>query len=386
MCTLISCSENKENGDIQTISIEDSLKDDMSFLDSIKIIPLETLDTALIKTPQSFQFLKNRERYMLFDSEQVVFLFDKTGKFISSSQNCRGEGPKEYRTASDVLYNPFNNNIEIYDPNNGGSIISYDQDFNYQHKIKLNHEKGFTAQIVSVLDSNLYALDPVRLKENDLYVKLYEYNEDGNSLQVNIPCYEKGYITPLNMMQKVFFQSDSTLYYSPDYMDYHFYEFDVVNKTFVPVCRVNIGDKQVTKEKLDALYDEASFSDLYKNLDIIDRKNSYLLSSNYLLPIIRIINESYIYIHLISNRKPYDYIYDRKREKGFFITPDCPISFYRCFAIQDNILYTLLYPYEIDEYITENHRKFMADDTWQKLKYIEDEDNPIVIEYHLKKY
>ena len=130
---------------------------------------------------------------------------------------------------------------------------------------------------------------------------------------------------------------------------------------------------------LDALYDEASFSDLYKNLDIIDRKNSYLLSSNYMLPIIRMINDSFIYIHLISNRKPYDFIYDRVREKGFLITPDCPVSFYRCFAMQDNVLYTLLYPYEMDKYITESHRKFMTGETWDKVKNIEDEDNPIVI-------
>ena len=89
-CVLFSCSESMEDRDVQTISIADSQKDDMSFLDSIKIIPLETLDTALIKTPQSFQVLKNEGKYLLFDSNQIVFLFDENGKFISSSQNCRG--------------------------------------------------------------------------------------------------------------------------------------------------------------------------------------------------------------------------------------------------------------------------------------------------------
>ena len=90
-------------------------------------------------------------------------------------------------------------------------------------------------------------------------------------------------------------------------------------------------------------------------------------------------------MHLISNRKPYDYIYDRKHNKGYMITPDCPISFYRCFSLQDNVLYTLLYPYEVEKYLTEKHRKFMTDDTWNKLQNINDEDNPIVVKYHLKK-
>lgn len=348
------------------------------------MVPLETLDTALVKTPQSFQPLKSEGKYLLFDTNQIVFLFDEDGNFISSSQHCRGEGPKEYRTASDVLYNPYDNTIEIYDPNGGGSIISYDEKFNFRKKIRLDHEKGFTAQIVSLLDSGLYALEPVRLKENDLFMKLYKHNEGGNSEQVDVPCNERGYITPLNMMQKVFTRTDSALYYSPVYMDCHFYKFEPENNHLVPICRLDIGDDAVTKKKLDALFDEASFADVYKNLDIIDRKNSYLLSSNYLLPIIRLINDSYIYVHLISNRKPYDYIYDRNRNQGFMITPDCPVSFYRCFSLQGNVLYTLLYPYEMEKYITEKHRKYMSDEMWNKLGNIDMEDNPVVVEYHLK--
>ena len=384
---LISCTNSdKTNGELLTISLDASIKDDMSFLESIEVVPLETLDTALVKTPQSFQPIKaDKGKFLLFDTNQIIFLFDNEGKFISSSQHCRGEGPKEYRTASDVLYNPYNNCIEIYDPNNGGSIISYDEDFNYKNKIKLNHERGFTAQIVTLLDSALYALEPVRLKESDLYIKLYKHNENGSPQQINVPCYDGGYITSLNMMQKVFTQTNTALYYSPDYMDCHFYQFDVENKSFTPICVLDLGDEVVTKKKLDALFDEASFSDGYKNLDIIDRKNSYLLSSDYMLPIIRLINDSFIYVHLISNRKPYDYIYDRKHNKGYMITPDCPISFYRCFSLQDNVLYTLLYPYEVEKYLTEKHRKFMTDDTWNKLQNINDEDNPIVVKYHLKK-
>jgi hypothetical protein len=140
----------------------------------------------------------------------------------------------------------------------------------------------------------------------------------------------------------------------------------------------------VTRKKQDAQYDEASFTDVVKNQDIINRKNTYLLSSDYMLPIIRLINDSYIYIHLISDRKPYDYVYDRSSGKGFLVTPDCPVSFYRCFAMQDNVLYTLLYPYELEKYITEEHRKYMTDDTWNLLRHIEEEDNPVVVEYHLK--
>jgi hypothetical protein len=383
---LVACSgDKKENTHLLTISIEDASKDDMSFLEKIKIVPLETLDTALVKVPQSLQPIKSEKgKYLLFDSNQTVFLFDEAGKFVSSSQHCRGEGPKEYMTASDVLYNPYHDLIEIYDPNNGGSIIGYDENFNFQRKIKLGHKKGFTAQIVSALDSTLYALEPVRLKESDLYLTLFEHNENGDSRQVSVPCCEEGYVAPLNMMQKVFTQTDAALYYSPDYMDYHFYLFDVENRTFAPVCRLDVGDDVVTRKKLDAQYDEASFTDVLKNQEIINRKNTYLLSSDYMLPIIRLINDSYIYVHLISDRKPYDYVYDRSSGKGFLVTPDCPVSFYRCFAMQDNVLYTLLYPYELEKYITEEHRKYMTDDTWNLLQYIEEEDNPIVVEYHLK--
>ena len=53
---LISCTNSdKTNGELLTISLDASIKDDMSFLESIEVVPLETLDTALVKTWNKLQ-------------------------------------------------------------------------------------------------------------------------------------------------------------------------------------------------------------------------------------------------------------------------------------------------------------------------------------------
>ena len=75
---LISCTNSdKTNGELLIISLDASIKDDMSFLESIEVVPLETLDTALVKTPQSFQPIKaEKGKFLLFDTNQIIFLFD----------------------------------------------------------------------------------------------------------------------------------------------------------------------------------------------------------------------------------------------------------------------------------------------------------------------
>lgn len=76
----VSCIENDNKDSVLlTMSLNEAIKDDVSFLESIKVVPLETLDTALVKTPQSFQPLKSEGKFLLFDTNQIVFLFDNEG-------------------------------------------------------------------------------------------------------------------------------------------------------------------------------------------------------------------------------------------------------------------------------------------------------------------
>ena len=102
--------------DVEVISIHNAVRDDVSFLDSIEIIPLDNGDNALLKEFSRFRYLKAQKMFLVIDSRQYVFLFDESGNYISSSDSCRGEGPHDYLMAADAVYNPYADVIEIYSP------------------------------------------------------------------------------------------------------------------------------------------------------------------------------------------------------------------------------------------------------------------------------
>lgn len=388
MALLFSCTPTeKETKAIDVISWENALKNDTSFLESIDIVPLETDNDILVKTPYLFQYIKAIDAFLLMDSRQIVYVFDGNGKHRSNSSSCIGEGPKEYSMAVDAEYNPYTNSIELYNVAGKGSIHCYDLHFHWKQTIKLNQEAGFTAQSIYLLQDNLYALDPVRLNEDDLFMNLYDFR-NGESVTTNVPYHNSGYVAEINMMQKSFSVTDSCVYYSPDYLDYYFYQYDVEKKEFLKICKLDFGEGSISKKELDRLYGRSKPTKgekVLNNVSIMQEKNNYLLSSQFLLPIIRLINDSYVYVHSICNRKPYHLIYNRKTKKAFGLTPESSLIMYRCFSLVDNVLYSLLYPYELDKYIDEKNKKYLSKEALKRLETIEDEDNPVIIKYYLAK-
>ena len=60
----------------------------------IKVIPLETKDSCLISEINILRYTDNK--FFILDSQQgIIFIFDKTGKFLSKISH-RGTGPEEY--------------------------------------------------------------------------------------------------------------------------------------------------------------------------------------------------------------------------------------------------------------------------------------------------
>lgn len=383
---LFSCmSKEKKIEDIDVISWESALKNDTSFLESIDIIPLETDSDILVKTPSLFQYIKAIDAFLLMDSRSALYLFDRNGRHCSNSVSCIGEGPKEYVMAVDAEYNPYTNFIELYNAHTS-SIHCYDLQFHWKQTIKLKQEVGFAAQTMSVLRENVYALDPVRLNEEDLYMKVYDFSNN-EAVITNVPYHKSGYIAETNMMRKSLQVIDSNIYYTPDYMDYHFYQYNVEEGRFFSIYRLDFGKESVSKKKLDELYGKskpAKGKEVLKSVSIMQEKNDYLLSSHYPLPIIRLINDSYVYVHFICNRTPHNLIYNRKTKKIFGLTPNSPLIMYRCFNLVDNVLYSILYPYELDRYINETTKKYLSEDALKRLENIREEDNPVVIKYVLK--
>lgn len=61
------------------------------------------------------------------------------------------------------------------------------------------------------------------------------------------------------------------------------------------------------------------------------------------------------------------------------------MNMHRCYALQDNVLATILFPYELEKYVNEESRMYMSEKTLRRLEEVKDEDNPVVIKYYLMK-
>lgn len=382
---VVSCtpkqSEHEVFQDVEVISVKDAIKDDMSILDSIEIIPLENDDRALMKEFNSFKYWKEQKIYLIIDSRQFVFLFDENGNYISSSNACRGEGPHDYLMATDATYNPYSDVVEIYSAAGNGIIHRYDLSFNWIENRILPKENDFVGMKMDVLEKDMYAFEPVRDREEDFTIRLCDFSIGKSPLSENIPLIGEGYVSTLTMMQQSFSRCDSVLYYAPYFMDYHIYEFCLPQREFKPVYELDLGDK-VTKEALDKKMGGQIKS---KDFDFLWKKCEYLLSSQYMLPIIRMIDESFVYACCIQNQETYHLIHDRKTKKTYFLSPKAPVKMHRCYALQENVLATIIFPYQLEKYADGECKKYMSENTLRKLEEVKDDDNPIIVKYYLSK-
>jgi hypothetical protein len=149
--------------------------------------------------------------------------------------------------------------------------------------------------------------------------------------------------------------------------------------------RLDFGDHEVNKDKLKKMFGWPSKSskkqgDVMYNIETNNKIFEYLENSDYPFPLIKFFNEQYVYIHILKNHKRSNFIYNRKTKKSFLQTADSPSKLSLCLDIKDNILFGMTEAYEIDQY---TDRQYMSEENLKKMEKIEEEDNPVIIEYHL---
>lgn len=381
-----SCNRRASMGpvyqEMEVISIDDALENDFSFLDSMEVIPLEFNEDVPMREYNKFQYVKELDCFLIRDLQQFVFLYDSEGRFVSCSKECRGNGPEDYLTAVDVRYNPYSQSIDIYDPVGSGIIRSYDLHFKWLENKKLPEMDGFLAMCFDVLSQDQYLFEPVRDGEDNLRIKKCDFSPDSRLPEEDIALPEEGYVATLTMMQRALTKCDSVFYYTPYYLDYHFYAYDDRQKGFKAVYELDLGDK-ITKEDLDDILGDKPGPG-QRLSDYLWGKCEYLLSSRYLLPIIRLVDDSYVYACCIRNRKTYHVLHDRESGSTYYLTPQASVKLHRCYDLQGKVLFTILSPYELEKYLTEETRRYFTHASLQRIAALKEDDNPVVIKYYLK--
>ena len=106
--------------------------------DSVNYILLESNDSVLIGEISN---IKESNNYYWIVSNQKLYQFDKTGKFINQIGN-KGQGPGEYVSLYNLQVNDLTNHVYIYDYF-GRKLMQYDFEGKYVGHISLPEDLSF---------------------------------------------------------------------------------------------------------------------------------------------------------------------------------------------------------------------------------------------------
>lgn len=113
---VLGCQDKRPatgDGVVWKIDPNEAKDTDLSeFVDSIFLVPLETLDECLIKNVTTLTYTGHK--FYVNNSRSGIQVYGSNGKFLYSTEKHRGPGPNEYRTA--LSFNVLaNDTLEILD-------------------------------------------------------------------------------------------------------------------------------------------------------------------------------------------------------------------------------------------------------------------------------
>ena len=381
---VLSCKSNTEEYDSVVEMIPVHLNKSKSLpieeiIDKIELIPLETNDDCLLHSYRKMVYYKEIEIFAIFDIKCDVYLFSKEGKFISNSLEARGQGPRQYWMGADMLYNPYSKCIEVLGP--WGTIYRYDTLFNFVEKISLEQNE-LVFNHFEALSETQYILATAPSFISDLVVHFCDFEKKTIEKTVN---YEKHLLGGPHMQNQFFLRFDDDFLFTPLGFDYHFYQIKTDLSTITPVIKLDFGGDEITKKQIERMTD-FSFETERKQKDMSRRKelttiSAVLKETSINIPIVKLINDKYVYLHIFTNHKRSNYIYNRKTRKSYYQATDDPFKIYFGLQMDDNVLITMPQPYEIEKYVNKN---YMSQHDIEIFDKILEDDNPIIVKYYLK--
>lgn len=331
---------------------------------SLDLIPLETNDESLLKSPV-LELKVSNDIFYIFDDEQMLIMsFDIHGNHLSTI-DLQGNGPGEYREIYDFTFNPFTENLELLDPHSGINIYNKD---NYKFIKRINKPKEFPT---------IHRFSPITPNE---YLFLCE-SKDGNKMAIyNI---EKDKITSeLYNIPK--FLLSKTLYhhtYSPFYIlddKVHFiqgYDGKVFTLEGNQLSEKYCWDFGAQNFKLENLPPDKDIR-FYFNWDKTVGKNYATCFVKYAE------NSKYYMTQYRFNGKNHHLIYDKEDKKTLIFTAFQEGNFSTPTIMDENYAYSIVIPQLLEYHVNPS----LLDEKGKEIfKNIQEDDNPIILKYKFKK-
>lgn len=373
---LLSCTPVK-NKDIEIIPIDlDEISTNCTMIKKIDLIPLETSEKGLIDEIRKIMYIPDLKKFVIKDKNNVISIFTEDGFFCLNSQDLMGDAPYQYNSIVDFSYNEYTETIDILTIY--GEIKSYDCSFNFKGYKKISIDKGYIPSKFMAIDSSTYVISPtINQNENIFFLDVENQN-------VKMSHY-KELIANVTMDVNSFYSINNKYYFIPRGINYYFYEIDKIKKEISPIIYLDFGREIINIDKLPGNIKFGEYDSKHPNVENyfkeMEKRDNYLVNSNYYLPIIKFFNDEYVYIHAIKKRKAYNFIYNRINKEYFTQTEDTPFPMRFCLGIYDDILYTYINPYDIEKYCNTD---LITPESKERIAKVQEEDNIIIVKYHLK--
>lgn len=327
------------------------------FVDSITLIPLETNDSSLIKSVETLNVAGDT---IFVEERGNMMAFDKKGDFLYSTIHLQGGGPKDYYSGLDFI-SLSDGGLEVFDAVRS-RLIKYDKDLQYVFSHKLAKE-------ILPVSWCVYLFDDYRLLILKDELKLYSLREDRivSRIKVNgVPHFAFFNRNGLCMKNDEFFLS----VYNQNF--YYKLLLDNMDMKLEPVCKFDFG--------------------VESNFDVMDLPMGE--SERFYMDYMRD-NPRKAYVRekfVDAGKRMCFFIYDNKsyfayqdEEKGinqvYYNVPMTRKQFLPANLYKDNIFYYACEPQTLEYVVDES---LMSSDDVEKMSFVREDDNPIIVCYKLK--
>lgn len=360
---VISCKNNYNgNHDVYTITASIDQQNEISLFDivtKVRLIPLESSDESLIA--HVTKIITDSNKIFIYDRIQnQIFIFEKNGKYLSKI-NQKGRGPHEYMALTDLKINPFSKQLEILDP--WGKLLTFDLNGHYIKSLKLSKDIHAYDEFIPLNKDSIafyslsepYTLNIFSRSSSKIVNQLFKSKR---KLTINSPLTS-------------FYRFRDTVYFSR-----YLYDdvFTITNKGIKPSFQWFFPNYKYDPDEIIPEYDRNNSKDYFSVQELLPYTHINTLENDLYRYTCISINSSEKYMSILHNKNMNKNIIFYKTKEGLIFTP---------YILNDSIALSPIEPWrKREEYLNE---QILDNENLQILNNLTENDNPILIEYTLKK-
>lgn len=360
--TLVSCSEpTRKEDSVIKVDVENARPMKLAeFVESIKLIPLETTDESLIKNIR--QLMVQDGKIYINNDRRNVLVFDENGKFLLSTAKRIGQGPEDYLRAG---------NMDI----TAEGLISIDEGIRIrEYDLSLRLVNTCFPQVPYEVQSAQEPRKHLKLDKDTYLIREYQhtlvYSVSADSVLSCRHEYHHPNSWTGNVNNLRFLKQGEDIFFSPSYICDTLYRVNVKERSMEPIAVYDIGEKGVDIDNLPEGMNPQYYFEYLLNT-----------SKTFLADKIHLPNDDFCFAHQIKDQKMYVTHRNKEGKVTTYLNSKeealpTPYAVY-----EENLIYAAL-PEEVDKHID---LALVDTESIKRIKNLKEDDNQVLICYQLKK-